>query len=226
MKFALVRLIAFLPSVSAFVTHGKVNFSRAITELQSARIDSSDAIAEALDASKTFGATSKEARVAWGIVEEMDASDNSAAYGKIVNEDECLVTKSVAPECSDYDKKIAKLADAMDNAQIYIDVMKREYTELRNIKIPPPPKSVPTVSEEMLRAISEAKSASIKHGATSTEAKMMWEAVEEIASNDSSEVLKGTLDDECLLEMMSACEALEEISRVLNLEKSPSRYSG
>lgn len=41
-----------------------------------ARVDSSDAVKAALEASKKYGATSKEARVAWDIVEEMDASDN------------------------------------------------------------------------------------------------------------------------------------------------------
>ena len=35
-----------------------------------------DAIEAALEASKKYGPTSKEARVLWDIVEEMDASDN------------------------------------------------------------------------------------------------------------------------------------------------------
>ena len=40
------------------------------------RVDSSEMIEAALAASKEFGPTSKEARVAWDQVEEMDASDN------------------------------------------------------------------------------------------------------------------------------------------------------
>jgi hypothetical protein len=39
-------------------------------------VDSSDAVKAALAASKEFGPTSKEAALAWDIVEEMDASDN------------------------------------------------------------------------------------------------------------------------------------------------------
>lgn len=35
-----------------------------------------EAIQAAMDASKKYGAASKEARVLWDIVEEMDASDN------------------------------------------------------------------------------------------------------------------------------------------------------
>jgi hypothetical protein len=40
------------------------------------RPDATAAIQAALEASKTHGPTSPEARVAWGAVEEMDASDN------------------------------------------------------------------------------------------------------------------------------------------------------
>jgi hypothetical protein len=42
----------------------------------SERVDSSEAIKAALDASKKYGASSPEARVLWDIVEEMDAADN------------------------------------------------------------------------------------------------------------------------------------------------------
>jgi len=40
------------------------------------RPDSAAAVEEALRITASFGITSKEARVAWDIVEEMDASDN------------------------------------------------------------------------------------------------------------------------------------------------------
>jgi len=226
MKSSLLIIVASARSVSCFAPYGNIGVLRSTSKLQNARIDSADAVTAALAASKEFGATSKEARVAWDIVEEMDAGDNSVAYVKSINDDECLLTESVDQECSNYDKKISELSVAMDNAKVHMDIMKNAYKELQNIKISPPPKSESTASDVMLQAITEAKAASANHGATSTEAKMAWETVEEIASNDSSEVMKGSLDDECLLEMMTACEALDEISRVLNLEKSPSRYSG
>ena len=44
----------------------------------------SDAVHEALAASRTFGSGSKEARVAWDIVEEIRASDNK--YVQFVRE--------------------------------------------------------------------------------------------------------------------------------------------
>lgn len=40
------------------------------------RTDSSAAVQAALETSKKYGATSKEAALAWETVEEMDASDN------------------------------------------------------------------------------------------------------------------------------------------------------
>mmetsp|Transcript_18711 Transcript_18711/g.22938 ORF Transcript_18711/g.22938 Transcript_18711/m.22938 type:complete len:80 (-) Transcript_18711:735-974(-) len=44
--------------------------------LKMAKTDSSKEIQEALNIGKEFGRNSKEARVAWGIVEEIDTSDN------------------------------------------------------------------------------------------------------------------------------------------------------
>lgn len=64
--------LAFAPrlalKVSASVTNSDVSLF--------ARPDSSAAVARALETSKKFGPTSKEAAAAWDIVEEMDASDN------------------------------------------------------------------------------------------------------------------------------------------------------
>ena len=49
-------------------------------KLSSSNEMSKSAIEEALEASKTFGPTSKEARVAWDIVEELNASDNRSVW--------------------------------------------------------------------------------------------------------------------------------------------------
>lgn len=67
-------------NASAFTPH----MNRSTTKLLSSfpyvvmmvRPDSSQEIQEALRKSKEFGNDSKEARVAWDIVEEIDASDN------------------------------------------------------------------------------------------------------------------------------------------------------
>lgn len=73
MKISLIALACVTSTASAFM--GVVAPIRTPTHLQ-ARADASAAIKAALDASKKFGATSPEARVAWDTVEEIDASDN------------------------------------------------------------------------------------------------------------------------------------------------------
>ena len=64
-----------LVSADAFVPTTNVRFGVPSTALNNSE-SPSEAMAAALEASKTFGATSKEARVAWDIVEEINASDN------------------------------------------------------------------------------------------------------------------------------------------------------
>ena len=73
---ATATVAACSTGASAFV-HGGANKRSVVSSLQNARVDTSDAIHEAMAASKNFGPTSKEARLAWESVEEMDASDNS-----------------------------------------------------------------------------------------------------------------------------------------------------
>jgi hypothetical protein len=62
---------AFAPS-----TQRHVACTRLSAVKTSRRPDATEAIKVALDASKKFGATSVEARVAWDTVEEIDSSDN------------------------------------------------------------------------------------------------------------------------------------------------------
>lgn len=79
MKFSLsVAILAGATAVQGFVppTFGV----RPTTQLAMSRPDASKAIKEALEASKKYGATSDEARMAWEIVEELDSSDNRYEY--------------------------------------------------------------------------------------------------------------------------------------------------
>ncbi len=65
--------VLFAASGSAFAPSNLRSFS---TRLCVERGNSSDAIQEAIEASRKFGPTSQQARVAWDIVEEINASDN------------------------------------------------------------------------------------------------------------------------------------------------------
>jgi hypothetical protein len=70
-------------------------------------------------------------------------------------------------------------------------------------------------------AVVAAKAASATYGPTSTEATLAWEEVEEIYHfYERQEALGGKInfDEECVTEMVEACEALEELHRALNLD--------
>ena len=72
MKLSLALLALFANSAQAFAPSINSNAGRhATTQLF---VDSSQAIQDALAAAKEFGPSSPEARSAWDIVEEMDAS--------------------------------------------------------------------------------------------------------------------------------------------------------
>ena len=73
MKFT-IAFTLFAAAAEAF-SPSSLN-ARTSSALLASRIDSSDLVAEALEISKKFGATSPEARLAWEAVEEVDASDN------------------------------------------------------------------------------------------------------------------------------------------------------
>ncbi len=72
MKFFLSLFL--LSAAEAFVVPSR--FGAPSTALSLERGNASEAISAAMEASRTFGPTSQEARVAWDIVEEINASDN------------------------------------------------------------------------------------------------------------------------------------------------------
>ena len=74
-------------------------------------------------------------------------------------------------------------------------------------------------SEQLKEAVSNAKSLTEKHGISSSEARVAWETVEEIASaSERNDALGGKLSaDECLIDAaMDACAALNELNRVID----------
>ena len=75
MKTACLYLL--VSSATAFTTTTtRAVPSRSTALYAETRPDSSKAVAAALEASKKYGATSVEARLAWEAVEDMDAADN------------------------------------------------------------------------------------------------------------------------------------------------------
>ena len=80
----------------------------------------------------------------------------------------------------------------------------------------------------MVKALADAKEASEKFGPASVEAKLAWETVEDIAQDNSHEAMKNDLSEECLVETIEACEAIEELQRALYVKEhsGSGRYQG
>jgi hypothetical protein len=177
------------------------------------RPDTSEYVAAALEASKKYGATSKEAQIAWETVEEMDSADNSNAY-----------TGGMPAE---YKEKLAELSRMIETeAPKKLETIKNLASEITAIKLANPERIAGSDSPLLRQALDEAKKATEEFGVESSEAKLAWESVEEIASASNDNAMGVNLVDECLVEQIEACQGLEELSRVLNLESGGSRYSG
>jgi len=202
--------------------------SLAFTSLKVERGDSAEAVESALEASRKFGATSKEAMVAWDIVEEIRASDNSAAYVNSENDALSDPTKN-----KEYYEKFLELKKLGELQRDHIDSIKHVTNTIRAIKLSPPESSSESTvgphDEVLAHALSEARLMTENHGIASSEAKLAWEVVEHIASDDMTEAMKGSIGEEdCLIEMIEACEAMDELNRALFLDskKEAGRYQG
>lgn len=225
MKIACLYLLAS-STASAFtvtpLSPASAVASRSVTSLYAeGRPDSSKAVAAALEASKKFGATSPEARIAWEAVEDMDSSDNSAAT-KGSLEDECDISdEELSAKCMDYESKMAELKSIVGNFEMSkFDQMKALTNELSNIKVTvqsASQKDSPELKAAVAKAMAEAKKISDEKGADSPEAKVAWTEVEEIASSGLQNAVGARLDEECLVDTaQEACMALEELNRALS----------
>lgn len=209
--------MAFTASAPAFVAKAGKGAVTRTAPLFNARVDSAAAVKKAMEATEKFGKDSKEARLAWEDVEEMDSSDNSAAYEKPLDE-ECS-TADEAEACQDYEEKMAALSQILSEQKEKISTVKSLVGELKAIKLSPPEpsnKGSAPDSDAVQNALKAAKEAVAEYGEDSKEAKLAWEDLEEISASDNSAVMAPSLDEECLVEALEACEALEELSRAIS----------
>mmetsp|Transcript_44578 Transcript_44578/g.66148 ORF Transcript_44578/g.66148 Transcript_44578/m.66148 type:complete len:150 (-) Transcript_44578:137-586(-) len=113
MKITAAFIIASLTAVSAFNTPSRPAFvSRNGVQLYE-KVDTSAAVKDALAASEKFGSTSAEAKAAWDIVEELDASNSHQAKAP-------TATATETPEAAstgDADFKITTAAEALKAAK-------------------------------------------------------------------------------------------------------------
>lgn len=197
-----MKLFLIAALVSSSAAFAPTPSGRRPVALRSAGVD---AIEAAMEASKKYGASSPEARVLWDIVEEMDASDNSVAYQAPIEDEE-------------YESKVKALSQMLTKTKDEIEQVKKLADELKGVKLAKPPSvSSGSDSAAMKEALAAAKAATEEHGMDSTEAKLAWETVEEIAaSGTDGEAARATLDEECLIELIEGCEALEKFKAALD----------
>lgn len=176
------------------------------------RQDNSEAVKMALEASKMYGTTSNEARMAWDIVEELDAANARHRPVDIhaTPSEECT-TDAPAPKLEMAPPKTVE--DAIYQAKMASDVWGKHSSEARiawemveemdstsshkaaaeKAKDEKPQEvesKLPAVKGEIIfkdasEAIAKALAASKEHGPTSVEARMAWELVEEIDAANS-----------------------------------------
>ncbi|KAI2506275.1 CP12 domain [Fragilaria crotonensis] len=133
MKF----LLFLLPlSIDAF-TAPTYHFRRVESRLFAERPDASALIQEAMAAAKQFGATSKEARLAWEAVEELSASTRTSdamALGEDL--EECDV-EATSAECIEYGAKLDALATLIAETTPQVNRVKNLAAEIKAIKLTP-----------------------------------------------------------------------------------------
>lgn len=157
-----------------------------------------------MEASRKFGPQSKEARVAWDIVEEINASDNSVASkpGDPTAQVDRDTLSKIKHHVQVHPAKTKPIKLGTATPQEWMDMNR----------------GTSSITDPVLKkALSNAELMTEWWGIQSKEAKLAWEAVEDILSNDQSEVIKGPINtgEDCLVELMDACEAMEELDKVL-----------
>jgi hypothetical protein len=131
--------------------------------------------------------------------------------------DECEVDVTSAA-CIEYSSKVEELRSILETAKPLTNKIRNIALEVRAIKMKPVELPAGADSPAVRSALKAATEASSKFGVDSIEAKLAWESLEEISSaSEIAGALGGTLTDECLTEMIEACEALEEIQRAIDV---------
>jgi hypothetical protein len=201
-----------------------------------ARPDSSAAVAEALRISKEFGGTSKEARLAWETVEEMDGADMSAAMPSF---DSNAVTDKDLREM-DYKVQVSSLNRLLADTQEKMAQIKVLAASLRELDIEDPGLGkLPETAQGLKTVLQEAKAASEVYGPDSAESTAAWNEVDfctdimggvecnvDTSYRYSAAALKAhhlydaVVDAKFFEEAVDAVDMLENLRRFVRIESS------
>jgi hypothetical protein len=150
-------------------------------------------------------------------VEEIDSSDNTAAYA--VNRAKVLSAAQLDKATEEYKANLETVSRLTKELKGHQKHMNDVAAEMQALKLTPPEKRPAPKSPELDAAVKKAKEASDKFGNASEEARLAWETVEEIASSGLSNAMGEDMTEECLVEAAEVCLALEELDRFINYEK-------
>ena len=136
--------------------------------------------------------------------------------------DECDVSNEwIDRSCMEYNAKLEQLEILLKETKSGLDV--EPALDVKPIKLADVPQQKPAPNSPQLKAaIKSAKELTEKHGIQSSEARVAWETVEEIASaSERGDALGGKLSpEECLVDAaLEACQAMEELSRAMAQQK-------
>jgi len=141
---------------------------RTTTVVLRSRPDSSAAVADALRASKEYGGTSKEARIAWEIVEEMDAS---ASASSLLSDEEL--------HQMEYTTKMRSMNRLLEETEENLIQIKTLAANLKQLDIEDPDLSkLPETATGLKTVLQEAKAASEVYGPESSESVAAWNEVD------------------------------------------------
>jgi hypothetical protein len=143
-------------------------------------------------------------------------------------DEECLTEGEASKACMEYGQKLDQLSALVEKQGPIMSSVKSMADEIKKIKLAIPQPKFGKDSPELQKALAYARKVTEEEGIASSAAKVAWGEVEEISAAGISNSLGGKLtSDECLLDAaQEACEALDELNRVLSLSKEEPIYKG
>jgi len=177
-------------------------------------------IRKAMDATEQYGIQSPEAKLAWEVVEEFDAQTNDKAAYTANENAQKMSPEEIDQAYWEVQQSIELMQrnaySGLNSLQNNQQLMKDVAAELSAIKLTPPERKPAPTIPGLWDAKLKARAMSEQFGLDSTEAKLAWEEVEELASSGLENSMGGMLTDneECdLVQAAEACMALEELDR-------------
>lgn len=195
MKTALIHLVM---ATSAFHAYGFIQSSHLLlsprkpTPLSMANgskqtdIAPAKAIKQAIEATKTYGATSYKARIAWEVVENIEyrkrsSKESDKKLDGVAGGTETPRIDIAADATFDaVENNLSDLKSLLDKEMVKVKHLKNMANEIREVK-----KRSRTIHEtKSIEAIAAAQEAIREHGVHSSQTALAWEAFEEIVSGE------------------------------------------